>query len=207
MFGLLWIFSSAGNYICFSVCFFVCVQCSLAPIWFVCWSRCKNTLHWSHARPGGVRSSSNTTIHCGKISDIWRIVVGKGWNNSHTVTCMNPAIKRRVLSGQMKFCGLFTCLISNIFLLPAHYCNLHVRGPALASNAAVDIPTLARHLTRPRPHGRSLVGNTGDVSPHFFRWGDTICHVPLFFSSGFAFGEVSKIKVMLVTFWVKSFSC
>ena len=42
-------------------------------------------------------------------------------------------------------------------------------------------------------HGRNLVGNTGDVSPTFF-------------SLGFVFGEVSKIKVMFVTFCVKSFS-
>ena len=50
----------------------------------------------------------------------------------------------------------------------------------------------------------------GDVSPHFFRWGDIglICHVPrVFLSLGFVFGEVSKIKVMFVTFCVKSFSC
>jgi len=31
-------------------------------------------------------------------------------------------------------------------------------------------------------HGRNLVGYTGDVSPHFFRWGDIICHVPPLFS-------------------------
>ena len=30
---------------------------------------------------------------------------------------------------------------------------------------------------------------------------------PTFFSLGFAFGEVSKIKEMFVTFGVKSFSC
>jgi len=44
-------------------------------------------------------------------------------------------------------------------------------------------------------HGRNLVGDTGDVSP------------PSFFSLGFVFGEVSKTKVMFVTFCVKSFSC
>jgi len=31
-------------------------------------------------------------------------------------------------------------------------------------------------------HGRNLVGKTGDVSPHFFRWEDIICHVPQLFS-------------------------
>jgi len=30
---------------------------------------------------------------------------------------------------------------------------------------------------------------------------------PTFFSLGFVFGEVSKIKVMFVTFYVESFSC
>jgi len=33
-----------------------------------------------------------------------------------------------------------------------------------------------------RLHGRNLVGNTRDVSPHFFRWGDIMCHVPPLFS-------------------------
>jgi len=51
-------------------------------------------------------------------------------------------------------------------------------------------------------------GTQGDVSPHFFRWGEIICHVPpTFFSLGFVYGEVSKIKLMLVTFCVKSFLC
>ena len=31
-------------------------------------------------------------------------------------------------------------------------------------------------------HGRNLVGDTGDVSPHCFRRGDIICHVPPTFS-------------------------
>ena len=31
-------------------------------------------------------------------------------------------------------------------------------------------------------HGRNLVGDTGDVSPHSFRRGDIICHVPPIFS-------------------------
>ena len=30
----------------------------------------------------------------------------------------------------------------------------------------------------PCNHGRKLLGDTGDVSPHFFRRGDIICHVP-----------------------------
>ena len=55
-------------------------------------------------------------------------------------------------------------------------------------------------------HGRNLVGNMGDVFPHFFRWGYNIPCPPTFFSLGFVFGEVSKIKVMFVTFCVKSFS-
>jgi len=56
-------------------------------------------------------------------------------------------------------------------------------------------------------HERNLVGDTLDVSPYIFRRGDIICHVPTLFSLGFVFGEVSKIKVMFVTFCVKSFSC
>jgi len=31
-------------------------------------------------------------------------------------------------------------------------------------------------------HGRNLVVDTGNVSPHFWRWGDIICHVPPTFS-------------------------
>jgi len=56
-------------------------------------------------------------------------------------------------------------------------------------------------------HGRNLVGETGDVSLHFFRWGDIISHVLHFFSSDFIFAEVSKVNVTFVTFCVKSFSC
>jgi len=57
-------------------------------------------------------------------------------------------------------------------------------------------------------HGRNLVGDTEDIPTHIFRRGDIICHVPLtFFSLGIVFGEVSKIKVMFVTFCVMSFSC
>jgi len=57
-------------------------------------------------------------------------------------------------------------------------------------------------------HGRNLVEDAGDVSPHFFRrWGHNMPRYPTFFSLGFVFGEVSKIKVMFVTFCVKSFSC
>jgi len=38
--------------------------------------------------------------------------------------------------------------------------------------------------------------------------GNIICHVlPTCFCLGFVFGEVSKIKVMFVTFCEKSFSC
>ena len=54
-------------------------------------------------------------------------------------------------------------------------------------------------------HGRNLVGNTGDVSSTFSGGVNMPCH-PTFFSLGFVFGEVSKIKVMFVTFCVKSFS-
>jgi len=51
-------------------------------------------------------------------------------------------------------------------------------------------------------------GTRGTCPSTFFRRGDIICYVPPnFFSLGFVFGEVSKIKVMFVTFCVKSFSC
>jgi len=57
-------------------------------------------------------------------------------------------------------------------------------------------------------HGRNLVGDTGDVSLHCFRWkGYNMSCPPTFFSFGFVFGEVSKIKVMFVTLLVKSFQC
>jgi len=46
----------------------------------------------------------------------------------------------------------------------------------------------------------------GRVPPTFSDGGDIVCHVPpTFFSLGFVVGEVSKIKVMFVTFCVKSF--
>jgi len=45
---------------------------------------------------------------------------------------------------------------------------------------------------RPHHHGRNLVGDTGNVSPHF--------------SLRVLFGEVSKLKVTFVTFCVKRFS-
>ena len=57
-------------------------------------------------------------------------------------------------------------------------------------------------------HGRDLVEDTGDVSPPLFQTGRQNMPCPsTFFSLGFAFGEVSKIKVMFVTFCVKSLSC
>jgi len=51
-------------------------------------------------------------------------------------------------------------------------------------------------------------GIRGTCPPTFLDGGDIICLVPLtFFSLLFVCGEVSKIKVMFVTFCVKSFSC
>jgi len=50
-------------------------------------------------------------------------------------------------------------------------------------------------------------GHGGRVPPTLSDGGDKLSHVPpTFFSLGFVFGEVSKIKVMFVTFCVKSFS-
>jgi len=58
-----------------------------------------------------------------------------------------------------------------------------------------------------REHARNLVGDKGDVTPHFFRRGghNMLCP-PTFFSLGFVLGEVSKMKVVFVTFCVKSVS-
>jgi len=56
-------------------------------------------------------------------------------------------------------------------------------------------------------HGRNLVGDTGDVTPPLFQIGRHNMPCPLtFFSLGFVFGEVSKIKVEFITFCAKSFS-
>jgi len=56
-------------------------------------------------------------------------------------------------------------------------------------------------------HGRNLVGDTGDVCPPLFQTGGhNMPCPPTFFSLDFVIGEVSKIKVMFVTFGVKSFS-
>jgi len=55
--------------------------------------------------------------------------------------------------------------------------------------------------------GAILVRDTGDVPPTFSGGGYDVPCPPTFFSLGFVFGEVSKIKVMLATFFVKRFSC
>jgi len=49
-------------------------------------------------------------------------------------------------------------------------------------------------------------GIQGTCPPTFSGGGYNIPCPPTFFSLGFVFGEVSKIKVMFVTFCVKSFS-
>jgi len=47
-------------------------------------------------------------------------------------------------------------------------------------------------------------GTRGTWPPHFLRRGDVICYVlPTFFSLGFVFGEVAKIKVTFVTLHVR----
>jgi len=56
-------------------------------------------------------------------------------------------------------------------------------------------------------HGRNLVGDAGDVSPHFFRRGDIICHVPLLFSLRVCMWRGFKTKYDVFTFCVKTFSC
>jgi len=53
-----------------------------------------------------------------------------------------------------------------------------------------------------------FAGGHGGSAPHFFRRrGQNMLCPPTFFSSGFVCGELSKIKVMFVTFCVMSFSC
>jgi len=50
-------------------------------------------------------------------------------------------------------------------------------------------------------------GGHGGRFPHFFRRGEhNMPCPPTYFSLGFVIGEVSKIKVMFVTFYVKSFT-
>jgi len=78
----------------------------------------------------------------------------------------------------------------------------------LQSSFLFDVGTPFPHLlfsTTPlvifvSKHGRNLVGDRGDVSPTLFQTGvhDMPCP-PTFLSLGFV-GEVSKIKVMFVTF-------
>jgi len=50
-------------------------------------------------------------------------------------------------------------------------------------------------------------GHGGSVPPFFQTGGHNMPCPPTFFSLRFAFGEVQKTKVILVTFCAKSFSC
>jgi len=50
-------------------------------------------------------------------------------------------------------------------------------------------------------------GTQEPCPPTFSDRGDIIYHAPHFLFLGFVFGEVSKLKVMFVTFCAKSFSC
>jgi len=51
-------------------------------------------------------------------------------------------------------------------------------------------------------------GTRGTCPLAFCRWwGNNMPCPPTFLSLGFVFGEVSKLKVSFVTFYVKSFSC
>jgi len=57
-------------------------------------------------------------------------------------------------------------------------------------------------------HGRNLVGDTGDVPPPLFQTGDIRGHVPPLFSlKVLNLERFQKIKVMFVTFSLKSFAC
>jgi len=80
-------------------------------------------------------------------------------------------------------------------------------GKELAVNACMGAELRLLCVYRPK-HGRNLVGDTGGRVPPLFQvGGDNMPCPPTFFSLGFVYGEVSKIKLMLVTFCVKSFLC
>jgi len=61
----------------------------------------------------------------------------------------------------------------------------------------LHLDVIVSHKTMNK-HGRNLVGGHG---------GHNMPCPPTFFSLGFVFAKVSKIKVVFVTFCVKSFSC
>jgi len=85
--------------------------------------------------------------------------------------------------------ALKLCLrsISNFLLKGCSYC--------LAKIAFIWIFNGDDYLNMHCDHGRNLVGNRGDVFPHFFRrGGHNMPCSPTFLSLGFVFGEVSKIK-------------
>jgi len=50
-------------------------------------------------------------------------------------------------------------------------------------------------------------GHEGRVLQFFRRWGYNVPCPPTLFFLSFVFGEISKTKVMFVTFCVKGFSC
>jgi len=79
----------------------------------------------------------------------------------------------------------------------------------LSNNTEIAPPNLTNWIRPgiPRSMGEIWWGTRRKFPPSFSDEGDIICHVLHFFSLSFAFGEVSKIKVMLVTFFVKNFSC
>ena len=86
-------------------------------------------------------------------------------------------------------------LNANAFVFVCYVTHLHTRWD-------VYLNTIVGLM-----HGRNLVGNTGDVTPHFFRRGRHNMPCPFTFASlDFVFEEVSNIKVMFVTFCVKSIS-
>jgi len=57
-----------------------------------------------------------------------------------------------------------------------------------------------------QPWAQLCGGDGGRVPPLFQTGGHNIPCPPTFFSLGFVIGEVSKVKVMFVTFYVKSFT-
>jgi len=104
----------------------------------------------------------------------------------------------------MYACAELFCVLTN-FSNKFVFKRFPLRG-ALTPSAPLRAPLVIAYVDR--GHRGHLVGDTGCVSPNFFRWrGYNMSFTPAFFSLGFVFGEVSKIKVMLVMFCVKSFSC
>jgi len=78
-----------------------------------------------------------------------------------------------------------------------------------ATNGAVLISFMSYLTTSPMLQSWAQFGggHGGRVPPFLRRGGHNVPCPPHVFSLGFVFGEVSKIKVIFVTFCMKRFSC